>query len=85
MPYLGVPHPFRDTLVYTWEPQGLRNVSEHGYNKLAVIYGDMVAEGKLIRMADGIYLIGDSEEEFMNNFLKVLIRANNCGFTFKPP
>ena len=84
MPYLGVLHPFKGTLVYSREPQGLKNASEHGYNKIAVIYGDMVAEGKLTRMADGIYPMGDSEQELMENFTEVLTRASNCGMTFKP-
>ena len=84
MEYLGVLHPFKGTFVYSREPQGLKNASEHGYNKLAAVYGDMVAEDRLTRMADGVYPLGDTPEELLLNFIEVLQRAKNCGFTFKP-
>ena len=48
MEYLGVLHPFKGTFVYSREPQGLKNASKHGYNKLAALYGDMVAEIDLL-------------------------------------
>ena len=84
MPYLGVLHPYKGTYVYGREPQGLKNASEHGYNKLAVVFGDLVAQDRMTRMADGVYPLGDTSEELLINFFEVLLRAKNCGFTFKP-
>ena len=42
--YLATPHPFKGLRVYTVEPQGLRNASEHSYEKLTRI---MVISDKL--------------------------------------
>ena len=35
-------------------------------------------------MADGLYPIGDTEEELLTNYTEVLKRAEKAGFTFKP-
>ena len=41
-------------------------------------------EEKMTRMADGLYILADSEEDLYNNFKEVLTRARNAGLTFKP-
>ena len=82
--YLATPHPFKGLRVYVCEPQGLRNASEHAYERLARIYGDLCAEEKLTRMADGLYVLGDTLEDLNENFREVLVRARNSGLTFKP-
>ena len=82
--YLGTPHPFKGLRVYAVEPQGLRNASEHGYERLARIFGDMCADERMTRMADGLYILGDTVEDLHENFREVLERARNCGLTFKP-
>ena len=84
MQYLATPHPFKGLRVYCVEPQGLRNASEHAYERLARIYGDLCMEEKMTRMADGLYILADSEEDLYNNFKEVLTRARNAGLTFKP-
>ena len=82
--YLATPHPFKGLRVYTCEPQGLRNASEHSYERLGLVYGDMCGEEKITRMADGLYVLADTLEELEDNFVEVLARAELCGFTFKP-
>ena len=82
--YLATPHPFKGLRVYICEPQGLRNASEHAYERLARIYGDLCAGEKLTRMADGLYVLGDTLEDLNENFREVLTRARNSGLTFKP-
>ena len=54
--FLATPHPFKGLRVYVCEPQGLKNASEHAYEKLARIYGDLCGEEKMTRMADGPYI-----------------------------
>ena len=82
--YLATPHPFKGLRVYTCEPQGLKNASEHAYERLARIYGDMCGEERMTRMADGLFILGDSLENLAANFREALSRARLCGLTFKP-
>ena len=82
--YLATPHPFKGLRVYTCEPQGLKNASEHAYERLARIYGDLCENEQMTRMADGIFVLGDTLEQLYENFKEVLHRARLCGLTFKP-
>ena len=82
--YLGVTHPFKGILVYVTEPQGLKNSSEHAYERLRRIFGDMIMEGELTTMADGLYVLADTEEDFVERFREVMRRAKLCGLTVKP-
>ena len=82
--YLATPHPFKGLRVYTVEPQGLRNASEHSYEKLARIYGDLRQAQKMTCMADGVYVVSDTLDYLLNTFREVLNRARKAGLTFKP-
>ena len=82
--FLGIMHPFRGPLVYTASPQGLKNSSELSYNRLGKVYGDLVKEGRMTRMADGVFPLGNSHEELLENYTEVLDRAEKAGLTFKP-
>ena len=82
--YLGTMHPFKGLRVYAVEPQGLRNASEHAYERLARIFGDMCSDEKMTRMADGLYVLGDTLPDLEEHFKEVLSRARNCGLTIKP-
>ena len=84
MQYLATPHPYKGLRVYTVEPQGLRNASEHSYEKLARIYGDLRQAEKMTCMADGLYVVGDTLQDLHESFMEVLDRARKCGLTFKP-
>ena len=67
--YLGTLHPFKGLRIYAVEPQGLRNASEHGYERLARIFGDMCADERMTRMADGLYILGDTAQELDDTIL----------------
>ena len=82
--YLATPHPFKGLRVYICEPQGLKNASEHAYERLGLIYGDLCAEEKMTRMADGLFILSDTLEGLKQNFEEVLSRAELCGLTLKP-
>ena len=82
--YLATPHPYKGLRVYTVEPQGLRNASEHSYEKLTRIYGDLRQADKMTCMADGLYVVGDTLQDLHETFIEVLDRARKCGLTFKP-
>ena len=82
--FLATPHPFKGLRVYTCEPQGLKNASEHAYERLGLICGDMCEEERMTRMADGLFVLGDTLESLEENFVEILNRARLCGLTFKP-
>ena len=82
--YLGTFHPYKGLLVYVVEPQGLKNASEHGYEVLGRVFGDMCRDGRLTRIADSIFPVGDSYEELAVNYEEALRRADLSGLTFKP-
>ena len=44
----------------------------------------MERDKKTVRHADGIYVLGNSEEEVFNNLAEVFERAKLSGLTFKP-
>ena len=71
-------------MVYTVEPQGLLNSGEHAYERLAKIYGDMCSDERIARMADGIYVLGNSYSDLFQNLNEVFKRARLSNLTFKP-
>ena len=82
--WLGVMHPFDGPLCYTASPQGLKNSSEQSYNRLAKIFGDMIRDNKMTRMADGLYPIADTLDELLTNYTEVVDRVEKSNMTLKP-
>ena len=82
--FLGIVHLFKGLLIYTCDPQGLKGARERSYKKLLRIYRDMIQEGRVAQMADGIHVLAYSIEQLKLNFKEVLSRASSCGLTFKP-
>ena len=82
--YLATPHPFGGLRVYCREPQGIRNASEHNSERLARIFGDLERDKKMCRMADGLYIGGDTLEDLSLNLSTVLNRIRLAGLTIKP-
>ena len=58
--YLATPHPFGGLRVYTCEPHGIRNASEHGFERLARVYSDLVQDGQVAIIADALYILADN-------------------------
>ena len=82
--FLGTIHPYKGLRIYTCDPQGLKGASERSYEKLVRIYGDMVQDGKLAQMADGLHILGNTINQTAQNYTEVLLRAEKNGLTFKP-
>ena len=82
--YLGVIHPFKGLRVYTKKPMGLKNASEDAYELLARLFGDMCQAGHMTRMADGLYVLGSSVDQLLDNFTELLSRLMVAGLTLKP-
>ena len=82
--YLATIHPFKGLLVYTVAPQGLLNSGEQAYERLGRIFGDMCADEKMTRMADGLYVLSNDLRDLYSNLKTVFERARKANLTFKP-
>ena len=82
--YLGVSHPFKGVLCYAVEPQGLKNSSEHAYERIQRIFGDLIQDQKMTSMADGLYVLAQTQEEMVENLKEVMSRIRLAGLTIKP-
>ena len=84
MPFLGIVHPYKGTMVYTGSAQGCKNSGELNYDKIGRMFGDMLEHDGAARMADGLHGLGDEPQELFDNFKEILTRARMAGLTFKP-
>ena len=82
--YLATQHPYKGIRIYKVEPQGLRGASEHGYERLSRVFGEMCQEGKMARQADGLFVGGDTLQSFYDNLREVFVKLRNANFTIKP-
>ena len=82
--WLGVMHPFLGPMCYTTSPQGLRNSSEFSYDRLARVFGEMIRQKRLTRMADGLFVLGDTEKELLTNYLETIERCSQANLSLKP-
>ena len=82
--YLATQHPFKGLRVYTCEPQGIKGASEHAYERLSRVFGDLCQEGKMARQADGLFVGGNTLDELYKNLREVFQRTRNANFTLKP-
>ena len=62
------------SLVYVRGPQGLPGISEYQEELTDVVLGDMVVKGKAIKFADNVFIGGNSETEFIDNFREICQR-----------
>ena len=84
MQFLATHHPFKGIRMYAVEPQGLKNASEHSYERLARIIGDLCQKGTVTRQADGVYVGGNTLSNLYDNLNEVLQRFRDCSLTIKP-
>ena len=82
--YLATPHPYGGLVVYMVEPQGLMNASEHGSEILSRVFQDLIANEKIARQADGIFVLANTIQDLYQNYKEVLKLARANGLTFKP-
>ena len=66
------------------EPQGLKNSSEHAYERIQRVFGDIVQSNKLTSMADGLYVLAKTQQEMVDNLTEVFRRVRESGLTLKP-
>ena len=72
MKYCGVATPFRGVRVYTRCAMGMPGSETALEELMCRVLGDFLQEGFVAKLADDLYCCGNTPEELLNNWLKVL-------------
>ena len=72
MKYLGVVTPFKGTRIYTRAAMGMPGSTEHLNELMFRVLGDLIREGVVMKIADDLYIGGDSIGSLLHNWECVL-------------
>lgn len=72
MKYLGIITPFKGIRVYTRAAMGMPGSTEHLDELMYRVLGDMMYEGIVMKIADDIYVGGDTVKSLLRNWERVL-------------
>ena len=72
MKYLGAVTPFKGTRVYTRAAMGMPGSTEHLNELMFRVLGDLIREGVVMKIADDLYIGGDSIGSLLHNWERVL-------------
>ena len=81
MAWLGTNSPFKGMYVYATAAMGLRNMAEYLEEMVSRIFGDMIAEGIVDKVADDLQVGGTTVKELLANWERVLQRLAENGLT----
>eukprot|EP00111_Clytia_hemisphaerica_P011974 TCONS_00035180-protein len=76
MKYLGTVTPFKGLRVYTRSAMGMPGSSEHLQELMCRIFGDLIQQGIVIILADDVHVVGNTIEELLENWKRVLQRLS---------
>ena len=82
--YCGVHTPYKGVLVYNVGSMGLPGVEVALEELTCLIFGEMVKEGKVCKLADDLFIGGDSPESLLENFHMVLHKLHENNIKLKP-
>lgn len=74
VPYLAITTPFKGMRVYLRSAMGMPGSSEFLQELTSRVFGDFITERFLTIMADDVFVGGNSEEEILRNYERVLQR-----------
>ena len=77
MKYCGIATPFQGVRVYARSAMGMPGSETALEELMSRVLGDLVEEGTVAKIADDLYCEGDSPEELLQNWTKVL-QAHKC-------
>ena len=69
--------PFKGLRVYTRAAMGLNNSSEYLEKLLSRVLGDLLAQGILVKIADDVFIGGNTMDELISNWFIVLQRLSD--------
>ena len=81
MAWLGTNSPYKGMYVYATAAMGLRNMAEYLEEMVSRVFGDMIAEGSVDKVADDLQVGGDSVKVLLENWERVLQRLEDNGLT----
>ena len=81
MKYCGIATPFRGVRVYARSAMGIPGSEVALEELLSRVLGHLIQEGIVAKIADDLYVGGNSGEELLNNWVKVLEALDRCDLT----
>ena len=81
MEWLGTNSPYKGMYVYARGAMGLRNMAEYLEEMVSRVFGDMIAEGIVDKVADDLQAGGNTVKELLENWERVLQRLEENGLT----
>ncbi len=70
--YLGIMTPFKGLRVYTRAAMGMPGSTEHLDELMSHVLGDLLLEGTVVKLADDLYVGGDTVMDLLANWERVL-------------
>ena len=84
MKYCGVATPFRGVRVYTKSAMGMPGSETALEELMCRVLGDGLQEGYVAKLADDLYCGGNTPEELIHNWTKVLQALQKCNLKLSP-
>ena len=84
MKYCGVATPFRGVRVYTRCAMGMPGSETALEELMCRVLGDCIQEGIIARLADDLYCGGNTLDELLNNWKRVLESLQRCNLKLSP-
>ena len=84
MKYCGVATPLRDVRVYTRCAMGMPGSETALEELMCRILGDYLQEGFVAKLADDLFCGGDTPDELLQNWERVLESLKKCGICLSP-
>lgn len=84
MKYCGVVTPFRGVRVYTRSAMGMPGSETALEELMCRVLGDLLEEGVVVKLADDLYCGGNSPEDLLNNWTRVLAALQKCNLKLSP-
>ena len=78
MKYCGISTPFKGTWVYTRTTMGMPGSETALEELMCRVLGNLVEEGIVAKLADNLYCGGNTPEELLNNWRRVLSALSKC-------
>ena len=84
MKYCGVATPFRGVRVYTRCAMGMPGSETALEELMCRVMGDFIQEGSVAKLADDLYCGGNTPEELLSTWKKVLQALQKCNLRLSP-
>ena len=84
MKYCGVVTPFRGVRVYTRSAMGMPGSETALEELMCRVLGDLLEEGVVVKLADDLYCGGNSPDDLLYNWKRVLTALQACNLKLSP-